>query len=274
MSFQHSSSFQVRGTNWVWRSSEQSIVNQQISVLGIAEVIVSTILYWWFAAVTPWPLLTLVAFLAVPLLLLRSPDSIIYGQELLNKYWKRPDEAEFSIKKFTLLSLPVVIVSTALVMSVMNQYIPNDSSGFAWAIRLASILGSFAFGLFAIGVVAGLGVFSGVGAGIFDDVDQFDGHQAFKSIAMIFLLLGLAVGLWIHATLIRFIATMRYFFQGLASFPINTRESTIVMDSFQFPQLIPGATKVHPFLSVTGLLELRVFKETLNKSTESALLRY
>lgn len=254
------SPYQVGSSNWVWRSSTQSIVRQQASVLGFAEVIVSMIAFWWFASVTSWPVLTLIAFLAVPLLLLRSPQSIHSGKEQVRIYWNK-SEADFEPKKFVIRTLIVVLPISVLILVSFRSVYPEGGDMLATALRLSfAFFGGAIVGLLMVGVMTGLGVFTAPGAGLFDDFDQFDDINGLKSLMWLWLLFGIAMGFWLFATLIRLRATIRHLPVGLTCFVQNVRESTLVVDSFQLPQLMPDATSVHPLLSVSGIRQAKVFK--------------
>jgi hypothetical protein len=71
---------------WVWWSNAESVAQGQISVLAVLEIPFAFCLFWYLAALSPWPWLTLLALLAAPLLLLRSSASIDMGQKLLRQY--------------------------------------------------------------------------------------------------------------------------------------------------------------------------------------------
>lgn len=73
---------------WVWFSSPESFERGQRSVLAAVEIPLAIGLFWGGAAQSPWPLMTLIGLLAAPLLLLRSPEAIARGVELLQRYWE------------------------------------------------------------------------------------------------------------------------------------------------------------------------------------------
>lgn len=72
---------------WVWRSSPESFERGQRSVLAAAEIPFSMVVFWGVIARSPWPWMTVMGMLAAPLLLLRSPESIARGVDLLRQYW-------------------------------------------------------------------------------------------------------------------------------------------------------------------------------------------
>jgi hypothetical protein len=255
------SPYQIRGTNWVWRSSEQSVANQQISVLAIVEITLSMLVFWWFASTSPWPLLTLLAFLAVPLLLLRSPDSVNAGQMQLNQYWSKPDHEEFNLRRFLWWGLPITAIVITVASMITDHYLQQVGDGSIYvALRIVQLVGLASLGLIMFGALAGLGISPGTGISVYDDVEQFEDVGAKEVVQFIFLLPGLVLGLWIRATIIRFAVTSRHVSAGLANFSKNCYESIAVVDCCQMPQLMPGASSVHPYLNAKVLWRLSIFK--------------
>lgn len=49
-------------------------------------------LYWWLASHFDWPWIAFIGLIAAPMLLLRSPESVERGVEMLGRYWSRKEQ--------------------------------------------------------------------------------------------------------------------------------------------------------------------------------------
>ena len=78
----------THSSGWVWISTEDSIQRGQISRLALLEIPLAMAFFWWLSSLSPWPWLTLIGLMAAPVLLLRSPESVAAGKEMLRKYVK------------------------------------------------------------------------------------------------------------------------------------------------------------------------------------------
>ena len=84
---------------FVWISTEESFDARQVSVLACIEVVLAIWLYWWVIPV--WfdtQLHLLVSVAIAPLLLLRSPESILAALDLFQLRWGRDHEPDLLSK--------------------------------------------------------------------------------------------------------------------------------------------------------------------------------
>jgi hypothetical protein len=77
----------MRIQKFVWHSTRASQKIGRISLLALLEIPLSTIAFWWLASANNFPITTSIAFLAAPLLLLRSEISIKEGIRYFQTYW-------------------------------------------------------------------------------------------------------------------------------------------------------------------------------------------
>jgi hypothetical protein len=268
----------VFSTNWVWRSSAQSLVHQQISVLALAEVLVSMAPYWWFASITPWPFLTLVAFLAVPFLLLRSPESVREGQEMFRKYWGGAGSTVSN--KRLLVIMFIAIPVCGLATYVLSLEWLEGSSGFILFLRGAALGASAPVIFIAIvgtGSALGSAIAATLGAAVGATIAMglAAGAAAFVGGALM-IIPSFALGLLVRVNWIRAVATLKHLRPGLAKVNLNSRESLAVVDLFQIPQLLPGVGAVNSHFDLVTIwrsggvsdtsaeLHIRLLERTLN----------
>jgi hypothetical protein len=78
--------------SWVWYAALESRAADKVSVLACAEALFAVALYWWIAIEwdTHWHLLS--SIFVAPLLLLRSPESVIQGVNWFLEDWANTSE--------------------------------------------------------------------------------------------------------------------------------------------------------------------------------------
>ena len=81
----------THSSGWVWISTEDSIQRGQISRLALLEVPLAMAFFWGLSSLSPWPWLTLIGLMAAPVLLLRSPESVAAGKEMLAGYMENKE---------------------------------------------------------------------------------------------------------------------------------------------------------------------------------------
>lgn len=96
---------------WVWFSSEQSLADGQISVLAVAETLISVAVYFWLAQHFERQWWWLLTALAAPILLLRSDESKELGLRWFTKYFNHGfDERPLTRTETGLMSVSVVML--------------------------------------------------------------------------------------------------------------------------------------------------------------------
>lgn len=266
--------------SWVWSCSDASIAKGQKSVLALVEIPVAMAIWGGIAQNTSWPWVTLIAVLAIPLLLLRSQESVEAGVRALGRYWT-VDEASLSPQARHLLFFSGVVTGalcTALLIWWLSYYLraqlvwiqfwqATALGAFAFACGSAgargitgdgSDLGAFvgaflgvvggtlAFAIYRVDVVSGVGVFFGamvylVVGGLVSGRDQYG-----VLLALINLLSwpGQLIGFFVRILIIRVKSTCQFFVPGLRDWFANCRETLIYTDVTHLPSLLPKANSV------------------------------
>lgn len=151
-------------TRWVWRCTEESLENGQVSVLSVLETIWALGLYyllvqhfqhhWW---------LLLTAF-AAPIILLRSDSSAALGVKMLKNYWDGNNYDVSTLEKIITVVLAGA-ASFALSYWLAQHWLP-DHQGWSLFWRSALIgVAAFAVAFAAATAVASVGVGYSVGLG-------------------------------------------------------------------------------------------------------------
>jgi hypothetical protein len=269
--------------HWWWHDDDY-VANDTWNFLAVGEVVVAFCLYYWLASISSWPLLTVLSFISVPILLLRSEASIKRGLDLLGK---SIDEREPTIHEIWLIGLISFIVSASLcywLVDYIAQYWLFKFSGWElfWRSALIGVVSlalalagtvalagmkstytagriSIAFGALAgagvlaagVGVVATAGAVTGVGAAVLSVTIAGGGVVAGTVSA--FSLLGLVIGICLHSLQIRIRATVPYLKSGLAAFSHNWHETVFVSNMRHAPALIPRAGQIRAMFNVATL---------------------
>jgi hypothetical protein len=142
---------------WSWREDD-FIAQGNISGLACFESIVAFGLYYWLASITQWPWQTMLSFFAVPLLLLRSKDSMLRGVQLLNgsdiKNYLTTQEG-WLIRCISTITSAIVCYWAAVYMA---QHWLNDLHGVSIYWRSAVLGAVTAFGAIMGAVAVTVGV--------------------------------------------------------------------------------------------------------------------
>ncbi len=108
---------------WVWHSTDASIEAGQISVLAVAEVFAAVGLYWWLSMHFEWPWFSMVGLIAAPMLLLRSPESIELGVEMLHRHIEIKSRRSWKWKPWKVWSTVLIILITGLATALLTHYL-------------------------------------------------------------------------------------------------------------------------------------------------------
>ena len=249
-------------SKWVWHSTPASIEQRQISALAVLEIGVSIGAFWWLAFHNPWPWMTLLAFLACPLLLLRSPESVATGLQRLQAYWYR-DRQSVPKTQFWGVSGLSAVIAGILVYLLASRWLPGHSGWALWWRSAMSgaipVLSAFALVIAVIGLVAVAGgraftfAFTGAIAGA--------GLVTFPFLPLI------ALGIFGRTVWLRISATLSHLRSGIRSYGSNCREVFFCIDVCHTPEIMPGANQIAELNPLThvqgpasrGLLESALF---------------
>jgi hypothetical protein len=281
----------THSSGWVWISTEDSIQRGQISRLALLEIPLAMAFFWWLSSLSPWPWLTLIGLMAAPVLLLRSPESVAAGKEMLAGYM---ENKEVSTGQDWLTGL--VAVGLAAGLSYWGaQHFLFGQTGWA-AFWRGAMLGGLEITLVIIftsaivttraltvalifaltlalavassiaGAMAGASV--GAGMGMLVLINTITRKYFFIPI----LPLAISLGSFVRAVFIRLWATLQYWSLGLAAFPRNWRETVCVIDARHLPELLPGAGEVSDAFSFRGLLKYKIRSKFNEKIFDLLLL--
>lgn len=277
----------THSSGWVWISTEDSIQRGQISLLALLEIPLAMAFFWWLSSLSPWPWLTLIGLMAAPVLLLRSPESVEAGKEMLRRYW---ENKEVSAGQAWLTGVMAVGLAAGLSYWGAQHFLLGQTGwamfwrgtmlgggvvafacGVAVAVTAATVTVTVTAAVTVVAVViaaivvaaivafasadagAAAGVSTGAAASMFVLMKSGAsiGQHFFKS----FITLVIILSLFILTVFIRLWATLQYWRVGLAAFPHNWRETVCVIDARHLPELLPGAGEIEPTLSLQGLLQ-------------------
>ncbi|WP_033193938.1 hypothetical protein [Methylomonas sp. MK1] len=155
---------------WVWFSSEQSVADGQISVLAVAETLISVAVYFWLAQHFERQWWWLLTALAAPILLLRSDESKELGLRWFTKYFKGGfDERPLTRTETGLMTLSVVMLIITISYWLASIWLVEYQGRFLlWR---SLLIGAIVLLLGIAGAVARAGTlvaaaaFAGAGAG-------------------------------------------------------------------------------------------------------------
>lgn len=223
-------------TNWVRRSSPESIAKGQKSILACVEIVLSFILFWIFANHTPWPWLTLISFLAVPFLLLRSDGpngSVAVGEKMLQRYWNT-SHINFSKRTiFGIFCVAILPLSAVYLYLYTNWLINYQGWSYFWR---------------------AMALYVGLSEGAFVVLVVIMGARYVRS-TNIFFTIPFVLGVFLRTLFIRFWATVTHLSAGLSNYSFNCRESLLVIDNAHRPEMVPNASKVSKHFSYTNWLQ-------------------
>lgn len=247
-------------------------------MLAVVEIFTAFALYWWLATHFDRSWVIFVGLAAAPMLLLRSPDSIKMGVEMLGRY-SRKTEGSLSSGEIASIVLISALVAVILVNGPFTYQLSNYS-GVDLLLR-AAILGLVPF-LVAIsvsfsaasldvaaivaiavvltmveGVVAGVVVYASASAfaytfmGSGTSIGTSMGTRRAMLACQIF-----ALGILLRGMFIRWVATFRHLSSGLSHLPQNWLETLLVIDLLHPPELLPQAGRIHARYTVKGILAM------------------
>ena len=244
------SRFSKSSFDWVWFSTNESIVNRRVSVLAIAEIPIATCLFWWWASFSPWPWLTLLAFIATPLLLLRSPASVETGTRKLRSFWTREERKPSGLILLFLVSISIGLVGW-IGCGVASRWVIWREG---WMLYLfGATLVVFAL-VVLVGCVASLIVaFRFAGALPSFSLRLRARVGRFADVIQVILAPFLTAGFTLITLVIRIVSTVTHWRSGLTLYSSNCFENLFVIDLKHLPELVPGAKSVHPLLSLDGM---------------------
>ena len=249
--------------SFVLCSDEKSRNEGKVSLLAVAETILSVIGLWWLADFFNFYLLLITSIIIGFLVLLRSPSSIEMGQKMFTKYYATPISIQQVI---IMLGLSFTIVGSFSWILATNWLIGHDGLGFFWrvftigflAVNIAAavaaavaITNSATATVMATGAAILIGavavlvsvILSGAGAGAV--VYVIIGMTAGAAGSLVTLPASYGAGIIVRAGFIRFWATLRHFFIGIPRFAKNWSHLALETDFFSPPELIPGLSVNH-----------------------------
>jgi hypothetical protein len=246
---------------WVLRSSETSVRLGQVSVLAILEVPVSFFCFWYLAASTTYPLLTIVGVLCVPMLLLRSSASIDEGVKKLDQYWNRKatDRSFFEVLIGVLISAALSVVVIEVLSRLGTEMGHGNAISFCFVfvciVSVSAVLASSSvWENQDVGV--GLGIGSGMGLPLL--IGAFIGIVTFALAASSFDLLLILAFCW----------AMGLFLFRLVFFPVVALTMFAIL--IVSPLMLFGvAVRTTCIRIVATLILMRVQLETINPRPSS-----
>jgi hypothetical protein len=269
---------------WRWISDDY-ISQGKVSVLAIIEIALAFyVYYFWLIPYTNWPWFTIISFLSVPLLLLRSDASIQRGVELLHKSWTKSD---FAIHEKWIIRGIAFISSSGLgywlAETILYEWL-TTSSGWLHALRITfTVIAAGGIGAALSGLILGVGILSttpildetikvattGAVAGAFVGAIEYEalaiaaciaGSVAvaivlakFRKILVILIFPNITVGMSLHCIWLRLQATLPLWRDGLSNFSHNWYETILVADSRLAPALMPCAGNIDVRLNVASM---------------------
>jgi hypothetical protein len=214
----------------VWRSTEPNRAAGQVSVLAVAETLACVVVYWllWLWLGVTWH--HWLILIATPLVLLRSEQSVALGV----RWFKQYDDDFVSETKLH-SARGITAVFALLIVSGLA----------AWGLTQSWLVGASGWALFGkvflIGLISiTLGVMAAavVTGAVWNWLGKALGPWSWAPFPLI--IAGLALVVWLRATLTRFAATACFVITGLTRLPSNWRFSILVSDVWHPPELLPG----------------------------------
>lgn len=283
----------THSSGWVWISTEDSIQRGQISLLALLEIPLAMAFFWGLSSLSPWPWLTLIGLMAAPVLLLRSPESVEAGKEMLAGYM---ENKEVSTGQDWLTGLVAVGLAAGLSYWGAQHFLQGQTGWAAFwrgamlgggavtfvftltlifvygpittstAVHERAYVGTVAGVVVGVSIVVGLDIVASVAVGML--VVTFINISPTKHLNYSLILLMLPTimfGFFVRAIFIRLLATLQYWRLGLTAFPKNWRETVCVIDARHLPELLPGAGEIDSQLSLQGLFGYKIEGELDNK---------
>ena len=271
----------THSSGWVWISTEDSIQRGQISRLALLEIPLAMAFFWWLSSLSPWPWLTLIGLMAAPVLLLRSPESVEAGKEMLGRYW---ENKKVSAGQAWLTGLVAVGLAAGLSYWGAQHFLLGQTGWAAFwcgamlglavctATVSATAVATAAATIVVAVVAAAIAAIAGVAAvaSASASVGMSTGVLVFVLVVVLMnfriaphffvplMLPAFIFALFVRTACIRVWATLRYWRLGLTAFPHNWRETVCVVDASHLPELLPGAGEINPVFSLQGLLEQKI----------------
>ena len=228
--------------------------------------------YWVIAQHSQWPWMTMLGFIAAPFLLLRSPQSVSRGMEMLRSYVSDSNGVGILIGWIALVVFNSV--SFILIHGVFIEYGP-----FAFIVLSIIVFPSMPFffsftkfrrlecyvAYFAILMFAGLYLYLYYGYGLLTMYSIFIllsyvlfvlavRFDYISDIDLIIFSIFTVLGLFCRCVVMRMIATVTNIGCGLQAFFSNFRDLLLCKDIFLQPEIMPGAGAVDKRLSWRGFV--------------------
>jgi hypothetical protein len=124
--------------HWWWHDDDY-VANDSWNWLAVAETVAAICLYFWIASKSPWPWLTAISFVAVPLLLLKSEGSIERGIELLQSITSDRPATKSEGWPTSIISIAVGSSLSWWLVGLITQPLLNGHSSWALYGRCAAI---------------------------------------------------------------------------------------------------------------------------------------
>ena len=244
---------------WVWHSTDESIAAGQTSVLSIIEIFCALGLYGWLAFHFEHQWWLLISAVAAPILLLRSPESKLFGLSLLQGYWEDQEGSiiNFSKKRKNLNQYEKLFArATLLITFLLMFYIISIklSNNFQHPVLI------FIYILFMIPTLVIFFIPSSIVLDsrlfyIYQDSTYFFGVLSLDTTQIAFFLFIFpqllttidfkqAQGIFFRCFFIRIWSNTRHLYQGITNLPKNWRETLFAIDFTHYPELIPDAKKI------------------------------
>jgi hypothetical protein len=240
--------------HWWWHDDEY-VARDTWNWLALLEIAIAFgIYYFLLIPFTTWPWVTVISFLSVPMLLLRSENSILRGVELLENEWSIKDPSKYEV--FGFMFLVLAGIST-------------------WKLVISTFADLSIWGNLAIGITVLLALLSATGARLSIVLSPFVISGSIKkntkiekltkvdmlstsAVLLIFILPALLVIMLsscVRSVWNRFRATCTWpnIKAGVKNFNHNWHETVLVSNMRHAPALIPRAGLVNKNLNAATL---------------------
>ncbi|CAD6879946.1 hypothetical protein [Methylomonas albis] len=225
----------------------------QISVLAVAETLVSVAVYFWLAQHFERQWWWLLTALAAPILLLRSDESKELGLRWFTKYFDpNPNQRPLTRTEKGFMTVPAVMLAVTIIYWLTSTWLVEYQG---WPLFWRSLLTGAIAPLVGIAVGIAIAIERAVAvAGAVVRAIERAGEVALALAVAIAIAIAIAMGVWTRSLLIRITASLRYCRSGLANLPNNWQQLLWIVDVKHEPELIPGLNQTTDDLSLNRLL--------------------
>lgn len=257
---------------YVWTSTSTSIKKKQISIFACIEIAWSIALYWGIWYFTDSHLHILFSLFAAPLLLLRSPESVSYANEVYKFSFA---DRSTSSTQWLLIVIVSIAINHTVFNTVSNQWLLlHEGFALVWrsiVIALCTLVGATSISLTIgmskspgrplIGIVILQLVLSSLFMGIYGEflatvsvitsniiflVLFFTSRGYFVSFGTLFAAIVFPLTIFFLTLGLRFYSTLRFLRNGIHHSIDNWRENMYFVDPFHPPSMLP----YNEFLSI------------------------